>query len=73
MGKPYSVPDPPPLPYVRTKEGEPFEITGVDFTGVLYVKSSAGESKVYICLFMCGLTRAIHLEVVTDLSVETFV
>ena len=31
-----------------------------------------GESKVYICLFTCATTRAIHLEVVTDLSVETF-
>jgi len=38
----------------------------------LYVKNSEGENKVYICLFTCGLTRAVHLEVVTDLNVETF-
>ena len=26
----------------------------------------------YICLFTCATTRAVHLEVVTDLSTETF-
>ena len=28
--------------------------------------------KVYVCLFTCAVTRAVHLELVTDLSVETF-
>ena len=72
IGKPYSIPDPPPLPHSRTKEGKPFEITGVDFTGALYVRNPQGEGKVYICLFTCGLTRAVHLEVVSNLNVETF-
>ena len=72
MGRPYNIPDLAPLPYIQTKQGKPFEITGVDFTGVLYVKTLQGEDKVYICLFTCGLTRAVHLEVVTDLNVETF-
>ena len=31
-----------------------------------------GDNKVYICLFTCGVTRGIHLEIVEDLSVETF-
>ena len=26
----------------------------------------------YICLFTCATTRAVHLEVVTNLSTETF-
>ena len=30
------------------------------------------QSKVCICLFTCAATRAVHLEVVTDLSVQTF-
>ena len=72
MGKAYSIPDPPPLPRARTKEGKPFEVTGVDFTGALYVRNSKGENKVYICLYTCGLTRAVHLEVVSDLNLETF-
>ncbi|XP_065917547.1 uncharacterized protein [Dysidea avara] len=71
-GKPYMVPEPPPLPLDRVKEGKPFDVTGVDFTGALHVKNNGTEEKVYICLFTCGLSRAVHLEVVCDLSVETF-
>ena len=51
----------------------PFTITGVDFTGALYVKQCNGEeSKVCNCLFTCATSRAVHLEMVTDLSVPTF-
>jgi len=71
-GKPYSAPDPPPLPKTRTRDAPPFTITGIDFTGALYVRQDSNEIKVYICLFTCATTRAIHLEVVTDLSTETF-
>jgi len=71
IGKPYRSPDPPPLPKVRVMEAPPFTVTGVDFTGALYVKERE-ETKVYICLFSCAVTRAVHLEVVTDLTVENF-
>ena len=71
-GKPYSSPESPPLPHARTQEGRPFEVTSVDFTGALYVRDHGNETKAYICLFTCGLSRAIHLEVVRDLSVDTF-
>ena len=39
-----------------------------------YMKNegSSGEYKIYICLFTCTSTRAVHLEVVTDLSEESF-
>ena len=72
MGKPYQAPDPPPLPRVRVQASQPFSITGVDFTGALYVRDSTGERKVYICLFTCACTRAVHLELVCDLSVDSF-
>ena len=72
MGKPYKAPDPPPLPKARVGEPRPFAVTGVDFTGTLYVKNSSGEQKAYICLFTCASTRAVHLEIVTDLSADTF-
>jgi len=39
---------------------------------LLYIKESNGEQKAYICLFTCASARAIHLEIVTDLSAETF-
>ena len=76
LGRPYSVPDTPPLPKSRMLCSKPFSVTGVDFTGALFVRSSGGErgeQKVYICLFTCANTRAVHLEVVTDLSEENFI
>ena len=57
---------------MRTRQTSPFEVTGVDFTGALHVKTLDGSGKVYVCLFTCGVTRAVHLEIVNDLSVETF-
>ena len=71
-GKQYQIPDPPPLPQIRTCASIPFTITGIDFPGALYVCNYHTEEKVYICLFTCATSHAIHLEVVTDLTVDTF-
>ena len=39
----------------------------------LFVKDKSNEMrKVYVALFTCCVTRAVHLELVEDLSVETF-
>jgi len=73
MGRPYKAPESQPLPKVRVTEAPPFTVTGVNFTGALYVKSSnSQEAKVYICLFSCAVSRAVHLEVVSDLTVDIF-
>jgi len=50
----------------------PFTVTRIDFTGALYARSPTGECKAYICLFTCANTRAVHLEVGTDLSEDIF-
>ena len=71
-GKPYATPDPAPLPKWRVQDTTPFSVTGVDFTGALFVKTFTNEEKVYICLFTCAVTRDVHLEIVEDLSEETF-
>ena len=66
-------PDPPPLPKARVQDSAPFTVTGVDFTGALHIKQTTGsDMKAYICLFTCAATRAVHLEVVTSLSTESF-
>ena len=71
-GRPYPAPETAPLPKDRLRDVAPFTITGVDFTGALYVQNNNGESKMYIFIFTCSTTRAIHLEVVADLTVQTF-
>ena len=45
----------------------------LDFAGPLFVKGKDGQmTKVYIAFFTCCITRAVHLELVEDLSTETF-
>ena len=74
QGKPYQAPPAAALPEFRVKQAPPFSKVGVDFAGPLYVKSETGKmAKAYIALFTCCVTRAIHLELVTDLAAATFV
>ena len=60
------------LPEFRVKRAAPFENSGVDFAGPLFAKTKSGMSKVYIALFTCCVTRAVHLELVHDLTAATF-
>ena len=60
-----------PLPAFRVSEGPPFSSVGVDFAGPLYYKTNKSMSKCYIALFSCSITRAVHLELVHDLSTAT--
>ncbi|XP_063400009.1 uncharacterized protein LOC134684637 [Mytilus trossulus] len=73
-GRPYATPDPPPLPADRLRDSPPFTVTGVDFTGALSITTKNGVvGKAYICLFTCANTRAVHLEIIEDLTEETFI
>ncbi|XP_071132987.1 uncharacterized protein [Mytilus edulis] len=74
IGKPYNSPEPPPLPKDRVKDTIPFCTTGIDFAGPLHIKDTSTQPrKVYICLFTCACIRAIHLELVPDFSLNTFI
>jgi transposase InsO family protein len=46
--------------------------TGIDFTGPLFVKEHGEAIKSYVCLFTCASTRAVHLELLKDLSLNMF-
>ena len=62
-------PLPPPLPSERVQWVAPFNHAGVDHTGSYTIKDSQGrKTKAYICLFVCATTRAVHLEVVENLT-----
>lgn len=73
-GKPCQGNVSPPLPQFRVQRSHPFQTTGVDFAGPLYVRSSnPGErSKVWLCLYTCCSTRAVHLDVVPDMTASSF-
>ena len=61
------------LPSFRVNKSPPFCHVGIDFAGPLYTLSQTGNRKCYICLFTCTTTRAVHLELVESLEVETFI
>ena len=71
-GRPVSMPSSPQLPEDRVSSKAPFSMTGVDFAGPLYVQASKEPLKTYVCLFTCGSTRAIHLELTNDLTTTSF-
>ena len=66
---------PPMSPWPKNKltQSAPFKHTGLDYFGLLYVKlQNRDEKKVWICLFTCVVMRAVHLEIVDDLTAEEF-
>ena len=72
-GKAYTGPLIPDLPVERVSSDPPFNNTGIDFAGPLYVHiAETKENKAYICIFTCASTRALHLEVTEGLSANTF-
>ncbi|XP_053403147.1 uncharacterized protein LOC128558271 [Mercenaria mercenaria] len=71
-GGAYKMPPMPPFPKGRVTEAVAFERTGLDYLGPLYIKTSGEYRKVWVCLFTCLVTRAVHLETVHDTSTEEF-
>ena len=49
----------------------------MDFAGPMYVRDifakRGGMNKVYIALFTCATSRAVHLELVPSMTAETFI
>ena len=73
QGKSYGNAATADLPAYRVQEIKAFSVVGVDFAGPLYVKKDNKDMrKIYIALFTCATSRAIHLELVDNLDTETF-
>ena len=73
QGLSYGEPDMSQLPDFRVQEVHAFHAVGIDFAGPLFIKSEDNSlKKVYIALFTCATTRALHLEIVPDLDTATF-
>ena len=56
----------------RVRQSKPFSHVGVDFAGPMFVKEGKVLKKVYLCLFTCGVSRAVLLEVADELSTSKF-
>ncbi|XP_049874500.1 uncharacterized protein LOC126372695 [Pectinophora gossypiella] len=65
------------LPSPRVQPARCFQNVGVDFAGPFTVKESrrrnAKTYKAYVCVIVCLAVKAIHLEVVSDLSTPAFI
>ena len=76
QGRSYPVQESPDLPEFRVRDVHAFSCVGVDFAGPLFVKSKVKDdpemAKVYIALFTCATSRAVHLELVPSLDAPTF-
>ena len=69
---PYAYPQAPILPIARLAAERPFAVCGVDYSGPHYIREGRARKKVWIALFTCMVSRAIHIETVPDLSALTF-
>jgi hypothetical protein len=64
------------LPRSRVSECRPFSRVGIDYAGPLSMTEhrlrKARQYKVYIAVFVCFVVKAVHLEVVSDLTTDSF-
>ena len=60
----------------RVTQASPFHSTGVDFAGPFLVKEGTLHGrktvKTYICVYICMASKAVHLELASDLSAAAF-
>ncbi|XP_044014015.1 uncharacterized protein LOC122856410 [Aphidius gifuensis] len=65
------------LPKARVNEAIPFTIVGVDFCGPFLVKEKKERNrikvKIYVAVFVCLVIKAVHLEMVSDLTTDCFI
>ncbi|XP_014221903.1 uncharacterized protein LOC106649141 [Trichogramma pretiosum] len=64
------------LPSSRVREAYAFEHTGVDYFGPIFMKEKKCRNrtrvKAYGCVFICMATKAVHIEIVSDLTPDGF-
>ncbi|CAI6344950.1 unnamed protein product [Macrosiphum euphorbiae] len=64
------------LPSSRVTPSRPFLHVGIDFAGPFMIaegrRKNARSIKCYLSVFICMAVKAVHIEVVTDLSTEAF-
>lgn len=61
------------LPRERMETTPPFTYCGMDCFGPFYVKDGRKEVKRYGLLFTCLCSRAVHIEVLDDMTTDAFI
>ena len=65
------------LPQARITESRPFTNVGVDYCGPFFIKEKRHRNrnriKAYVAVFVCLAVKAVHLELVSDLTSEAFI
>ncbi|XP_059056577.1 uncharacterized protein LOC131850381 [Achroia grisella] len=65
------------LPAFRVRETKAFVHTGVDYAGPINItlcrRRGQRSQNSSICLFICLVTKAVHIELASDLSSESFI
>ncbi|XP_024117236.1 uncharacterized protein LOC112138823 [Oryzias melastigma] len=61
------------LPKERVEASAPFTYSGMDCFGPFLVKKARKEHKRYGLIFTCLYSRAVHLEMLEDLSTDAFI
>ena len=64
------------LPRIRLSQSRVFSNVGIDYCGPFYIKEkkyrNTKQIKVYVAVFVCLATKAVHLELASDLTTEGF-
>lgn len=64
------------LPLDRVNMARPFQIVGTDYAGAFNIKQTRIRkpviTKAYVVMFICFLTKAIHIELASDMTTNTF-
>lgn len=65
------------LPKERVTVDFPFNCSGVDLCGPFWTKyknqRKGAFNKVYVCIFVCFMSKAVHIEIISDLTSESFI
>ncbi|GFU21132.1 integrase catalytic domain-containing protein [Trichonephila clavipes] len=65
------------LPKERITPDKVFNSTGIDLCGPFFIKNKyqrkGPEIKAYVCIFICLVTKAIHLEIISDLTSQALI
>lgn len=65
------------VPVERLGPNKPFRFTGVDYAGPITLLEKYGRNskkrKAWIVIFVCLVTRAVHIDLVTDMTAAAFI